>query len=518
MRFRIRHAVTVLTVCALVWLVHLSSVFFHKLPEQVLSFSNEREDDIQQSMGADLELLKVRHHEELKSDNIGSIPVFVVEEHHEVLRYWFGSAEKGLIPKEGNTLFHIDGHSDAATPLFLDIIPLFRRPKSREEVFNMMQRNDVFIAAAGLGKLINRYIWVWPSWDEQNHASAHEAFDMEAGIFAGNGSTRLCGCVKSHFNSSDSFCVRQDPVKDDYMSVPINRTDCGLIFSGLVEGVSETKAIELLNEGNWLTAKDNVILDIDEDYYGCETVLQTLEDANITLDMVNKLSSRIQYLFCPVTVIQETAADDFFHTIIEIILEMKSHCGNSHFQKQCTGLNLHNALVGMIPDLLDSVYKEHATGMLCQGKHDLMNGLMVQTLVQHLTTFTTPQLKVLSEIGVCLETAVTSFIESSDGLRLCHGSNLPNETIVLYHSPTPKEIQERTKTLHSLLHSGSFTPHMVTICRSVRDDYTPRSYFHKIEGDILKVLHESFSDIHWATVYYDKHLLGGKRGWPRRHH
>ena len=285
-----------------------------------------------------------------------------------------------------------------------------------------------------------------------------------------------------------------------------------------MEGVSEAKAIELLNTDDWITSKDSVILDIDEDYYGCETVLQTLENFNITLDAVKNLSARIQYLLCPVTVVQETASDDFYNMLIEIILEMKSKCKNVFMHDGCTDLHIHNAVVGMIPDLLDSAYKQYSGVIFCNGNDDRMNGLMVQTLLNYLVKFTSSQLKVLSEVGVCFETAVSSFIESSDGLRLCHGSNLPNETVVLYHTPTPKEVQERSKNLHAILHSKSFRPRIVTICRSVRDDYTPRRYFHKIEGDILKVLHESFSDIHWATVFYDKHLLGGKHGWPRRHH
>ena len=85
MQFRIRHAVIALTVLSLVWLMHLSFVFFHKIPVQTLSFSDERENDIQKSITADLEQLKVPGHEEPKSGSIKSIPVFIVEEHHEGL-------------------------------------------------------------------------------------------------------------------------------------------------------------------------------------------------------------------------------------------------------------------------------------------------------------------------------------------------------------------------------------------------------------------------------------------------
>ena len=46
------------------------------------------------------------------------IPTFIIEEHHEAFIVWNYAIQKGLIPPTGNTLFHVDEHSDMGTPRF----------------------------------------------------------------------------------------------------------------------------------------------------------------------------------------------------------------------------------------------------------------------------------------------------------------------------------------------------------------------------------------------------------------
>lgn len=44
------------------------------------------------------------------------IPMFIIEEHHEAFIVWNYAIQQGLIPPTGNTLFHVDEHSDMGTP------------------------------------------------------------------------------------------------------------------------------------------------------------------------------------------------------------------------------------------------------------------------------------------------------------------------------------------------------------------------------------------------------------------
>lgn len=54
---------------------------------------------------------------------MSAIPVYVVEEHHEAFCVWRRASAEGVIPARGNTLLHVDEHSDMT-------LPRLRRPLS----------------------------------------------------------------------------------------------------------------------------------------------------------------------------------------------------------------------------------------------------------------------------------------------------------------------------------------------------------------------------------------------------
>jgi hypothetical protein len=44
------------------------------------------------------------------------IPLYVMEEHHEALIIWRDAISKGIVPAKGNSILHVDEHSDMAFP------------------------------------------------------------------------------------------------------------------------------------------------------------------------------------------------------------------------------------------------------------------------------------------------------------------------------------------------------------------------------------------------------------------
>ena len=84
--------------------------------------------------------------------------------------------------------------------------------------------------------------------------------------------------------------------------------------------------------------------------------------------------------------------------------------------------------------------------------------------------------------------------------------------------PTGKmEIQDRSMKLFRLFHTVRFKPRVVSIARSVRDGYTPRGSFRRIERDLLYILRTVYPQISEPTIIYDPNLLGGRHGWLNRH-
>ncbi|XP_071107213.1 UPF0489 protein C5orf22 homolog [Haliotis cracherodii] len=451
-------------------------------------------------------------------------PVYIVEEHHEVLKYWYSAADKGLIPKGGNVVLHIDGHSDGATPFEWNIIPLFRHPRNSEEITDMMQQNDVFMVAAAMTGLITRYIWVWPPWDtsdgEHPDQVDYQRMDVRAGttfkLVNGKKVKELCACFSTGPIKKEKYCVMNNITVDseDESGIPIEESACTFRTSGIIEIVSERKAILLIKSGKWLTHSDNVILDIDEDYYGCEAAVLPLYNSGLKESEIRDISMWVQLLVCAQGTTDERSVDNFFNSVLESIIDFKQLCQSGLMQRDtCNDNEIRTAFWSRVPAMLKDL-QGRIHGHFCRQNPDFILKMMLAKLV----TFTTDQLRSLSQVGVCLNMSPKTLeFNHKNNMRMCDGYNRPNDTMVVFHTPDVEEIDERTEAMEMILDGRTFAPKLVTICRSVRDGYTPKKYFQKIEGDVLSVLQNSFSKISENFILYDSDLLGGPTGWYGRH-
>ncbi|KAK3091069.1 hypothetical protein FSP39_016892 [Pinctada imbricata] len=88
---------------------------------------------------------------------------------------------------------------------------------------------------------------------------------------------------------------------------------------------------------------------------------------------------------------------------------------------------------------------------------------------------------------------------------------MPGDDVAHIHETNPEEIKNRTANINIMLSAlKSFTPSLITVCRSIRDGYTPRKHFKLIEKDILETAETCFRNL---RVHYDSDLQGGKSGW-----
>ncbi|XP_025080598.1 UPF0489 protein C5orf22 homolog isoform X2 [Pomacea canaliculata] len=456
------------------------------------------------------------------------IPVFVVEEHFEVLKHWYDAVKLGFLSPHGNTLLHIDGHSDGAIPPIVPIIPQFRFPHNKSEVIKMMQSNDVFISASALTGLVSRYIWVWPPWDAENHENEHLVYDVYVGRYTlsppDKRYTGLCVCgqqkdAEGNDQNTDGKlqmeCWNHNAEIEAIDDSPaIESSQCSVRFKGVVEIVSEARALELLQRGGWITDKDKLLLDIDEDYYGCESSIMPLYQANLSQTFIDTLSEIIWKLFCIETVSQEYYSDKFYRLFLKILLHfLTNKCDYEDDQdvKPClSDFDVDKAMLDMIPGLIDSIQD-----LLCD-YGPRVSHIMMQTLIRLLEDLSTKQLQALAYVGICLQTAPTNYYFYDDGMHICHGFNTPENTQVLFHVPSLEERLNRTVKLGALLSYLPAEPQVVTVCRSVRDGYTPWNLSSIIEDDILTALQKSFKHVTDKSFYYDENLLGGKTGWHNR--
>ncbi|XP_045211860.2 uncharacterized protein LOC123563237 [Mercenaria mercenaria] len=457
-----------------------------------------------------------------KSGGNDSMHVYIVEEHHEVIPYWFAAARKGTIPKTGNTLVHIDGHSDLAPPLYVPGYPVFIWPHERELKF-LMQTNDAFIQASAMTGLVNRVIWVWPDWDKSDHESGYFMSTVSLGFVSvphqGKPTQKgFCACIKNRTNFecrtlTNVSRMANKSSDDDGFNIP--RSLCKITKILIVEEINEDKALAFFGKSDWIAKSEHIILDIDEDFYGCSYAIEPLLKANVSYSKLFRLSSLIASYICPTSFTHEKESDKFLMELLSVT-RTKRACNRDKTLKhseRCHGvaeIDLHRHFRHQLNRSIteDTIRMCHRTR-----PHDF-----VQNLLTKLSTFSITQIRALQKTGFCLTTSPKTLkINRNDNrFGLCIGSNTPKDTAVLEHTPTKSEIATRTILLKGLLKKlSSHSVELVTVSRSMRDGYTPRQFFEKIEADILNGLKDSFS--RKIKVQYDRELLGGKPGWPARH-
>ena len=257
----------------------------------------------------------------------------------------------------------------------------------------------------------------------------------------------------------------------------------------------------------------NIILDIDEDFFGVELAAQRMTDAGLDWDKVERLGRL--YLFCPTHIKHEAIGNNLMRKIINSVLQ---HCDQSFTAIEDLCRAKITAPANHIRRFILSYWYLNPH-MFCQ--HSVVEMLdKLNDLTTILSRFRLVDLHMMRDCGFCLSDTPGSarFRRAGHGqLVLCTGTNTPRNNVVFLHKPDGDEIEKRAERLRKILTLIDLyhRPSIVTVCRSVRDGYTPRSLFSTIETSILDI----FKDLpggHYEVVY-DENLYGGKGGWPDRH-
>ena len=258
-----------------------------------------------------------------------------------------------------------------------------------------------------------------------------------------------------------------------------------------------------------LTPQSSVVLDIDEDFFGCASGATPLVDVNIDWKSIDMLNDALERLFCPRQPTHESYSNHIMRSSIDYMIQ---HC---HWSESNVCDNASN-LIDILCTQLSlqwrkrrSAFCPRTTVILCDNWVEILNIL---------ATFTMPQLVALKELGFCLLNSLNTLpaAQSQCCIRVCHGYNIPNDTIVYLHSESHSEITARAKNLQKFFTviDGIVKPRLVTIARSVRDGFTQRDDAAFVENVILKLLKAVFQH---TKVIYDINLLGGIIGWFDRH-
>lgn len=370
--------------------------------------------------------------------------------------------------------------------------------------------------------LISRVVWVWPSWDESliDQKEPYESRLVDLGWFweeRDNGRTRephFCQCETpkvpqkdyakkcSFLNSSATDVEQQDTL--------MAADKCHIETSYLTEHIKEQHFVKkIVNDPMWFENDESMILDIDEDFFGCENVANSLVQDDLLWSEIEMIDQRLRRFLCPKFIQHEELGNGFLRTLLQLFMK------NCKFSR-CSGMDLFTDLLNEAYDVLVSEFRLHPSMFCGYNDFDVRNAwkglakIFYQLPPQHIRR--------IHDLGFCLSVSPKTlfFEEGRAELTICHGLNPPNATVVFLHSPEKLEIVDRGQRLLTMLQSILETRSLplVTLCRSVRDGFTPRGLADFIEGEVLETLARA-SEVGWE-INYDDDLLGGRMGWVSR--
>jgi hypothetical protein len=177
-----------------------------------------------------------------------AIPTFIIEEHHEAFIVWNYAVQQGLISATGNTLLHVDEHSDMGTPRFNKSIHSLNSNLKEIMDFTYTELNIAgFITPSIYKGLISKVIWI-----KQTHKKPEKSdYRMYVRSYNQDGKKIITGKVKDFENINDDY----DRKIYDY-------------------------SLETIEQ---LSFENNVILDIDLDYFSCTGNPLELEEVFIEI-------------------------------------------------------------------------------------------------------------------------------------------------------------------------------------------------------------------------------------------
>ena len=292
--------------------------------------------------------------------------------------------------------------------------------------------------------LISRVIYIFPSWNKAEEPDYYKD-TVGLGYFmykekpGAPAEPYFCEC---HSAFEDSCIYMNFSIPVDSPEVKLPPEDCQIKTTYISEHIVEDLAAQKLLSGLWVKKNETYILDIDEDYFGCESGAMPLVKGGISWKLVEIIDNKLGSIICPRSIDHEELADIMLKESIETLMGNCFHEGSTN---ACS--NTFDKVYKVTLEVVLRYFKD-TPSMFCA-----LNDLQVKSdwkdiafVFHHMTK---KHLYILLQTGFCLNTSPASygFFQGRGHVEVCHGSNTPNETIVFLHTPKQKEIDSRMHDL-----------------------------------------------------------------------
>ena len=241
-------------------------------------------------------------------------------------------------------------------------------------------------------------------------------------------------------------------------------------------------ALERLKDGDLFEENEPLILDIDEDYFGCEIPGRRLYDVNLTWSMFQNINDNLSMVFCPKLITHESQASMLMSYFLDTLIRLCKYTEALLPEQRC---------IASVQFILSQIYSNFLESwkndpQLFCARTDLELKESLKKLVSSFSKLQPRQIIAIQTIGFCLNTSPkTIWFDDQGQFVLCHGNNDPDRPMVQVYVPeTGNELNSSLVLVNEFLHKVP-TPGVVTLCRSVRDGYTPRNIFKTVEQNLL---------------------------------
>lgn len=191
------------------------------------------------------------------------IPVYIVENHNEVLPFIYKCIGSKHLYFEGNVIIHLDSHPDMLVPKGMSADTVY----FKHELFDTISIENWMLPAAYAGHL-SSLIWVKPPWAKQM-VDGHSQFVI--GKNKKNGEIRLTS-LESYFLSEGLYSPKEDlsTTKDVRLEV--------ITLGKYLDNPSETDDFTSIHKilKDHITESGTYILDIDLDFFSTRNPFKSL--------------------------------------------------------------------------------------------------------------------------------------------------------------------------------------------------------------------------------------------------
>jgi len=359
------------------------------------------------------------------------LPVYIEEDHHEVLPHIFKNIGAKYIPLENNTLVHFDSHPDMLIPK--DLVP--EEAFDKFKLFQKLSIENWIIPGAFVG-VFSTIVWVCPPWSDQ---IAPGEYEFQVGR---NKTTNHISvtCLETYYISEGLFTIRSnlDNVKEVKLIV--------IKLEENPESQSEFKD-QLMRVQEQIAEVDHYILDIDLDFFSTLNPFVTLYHEAGLYEKLKEL-----YSFTPVP--QNLEYNSKIRQALLAGDERKEKLDKleSIFNYLCMDENLTmyegpgEELLGDISRLVDSVRKHYPRQEI--------------------------DWRIVHDAGCTFD-----------------DSELP------HHVSSKAEIQTMLRLVEQLLDWLDKSPTIITMSRSSCDDYCPPDQVEDIQMGVLSLLKMKFRNV-----------------------